>query len=126
MATFREMLAEHRADVFLDSTHFGETISYTPSGGAAGDVTAVVQRNGLEWMEQSDGSAEVETVSVHVSAADVTQPTRKDSFTTTEPDTSTATWGVDGWTYQDGMWTLRCVKINEAEISGSGYRTRRH
>jgi len=125
MATFRERLADHRGDVFLNTDHYAETVSYTPSGDNGTDISAVVQRSGLEWREQHDGGAEVETAIVRVSAADVS-PTRKDTIATTEPDASIATWGIDGWEYEDGMWMLQCVKISEAEITGAGHRTRRH
>ena len=123
MATFRMRMAAHKTSVFLNTGHFAETVSYTPAGGSASSITAVVVRHGADLEEVASGNVEVELADIHVDVSDVEMPARGDRVETTEADDSTGTWGVDSKRYQEGMWVLGCVKLSGREVAGGEYRT---
>ena len=70
---------------------FGESIAYTPSGGAAATITAVVDRDTVAVEPSDDGTYTVHRMTIHVRTSDV-------ATRTLELDAATidgASWALD-------------------------------
>lgn len=53
--TFRTQLQDDAKNCFMNTDEFAETISYTPYGGSARSITAVIVRDPLQRSEQDGG-----------------------------------------------------------------------
>lgn len=120
-------MAGHVAGTFLNTDHFAESVTYTPDGGSASSITALVDRGGAEFLpEVHDGSTEIWRASIHVADSDVAMPQRGDQIAATGPDGNAETWNVDSiGAHSDGMWTLECTLEKERAIAGAGSRLKR-
>jgi len=87
---------------------FGETITYTPSGGAGSSITAVCSNLAVDVDHYPDGDAAVTRGQVLVSSDDVTQPGRGDSVAV-----DSVTYRVVGWQRVAGGWVC---DVSQSEI----------
>lgn len=110
--------------VFLNTNDFAESVTYTPDGGSASSITALVFREPMMWTETATGSVELYRATIQVALSDVSSPGRGDAIAVTGPDGSAETWKVDDWHYQDNMWVLNCRRTEARELAGEGYRGR--
>jgi len=77
------------AATFLDTDDFGESVTYTPAGGEASSISAVVEKEDAfqEAYVRGEGFA---TAVLHVKVSDVDSPQHGDTFTI-----SGKTWELD-------------------------------
>ena len=84
---------------FYNTAEFAESITYTPTGGVAATISAVVERAG-ENQEPYLRGPDTATAIIHVKVSDVATPQWLDTFTFNSAD-----WRLDpdlGVIYQDG------------------------
>lgn len=103
--SFLDTIRTLHKTVFLNTDHVAEQITYTPSGGSATTIPALVERG--EALHQStypDGQMVPAMLTVHVSDEDVTNPTVNDTFTI-----DNQLWLVEGQPFNNGagMITLQ-------------------
>ncbi len=118
--TFKTQQAADISNVFLNSDEFAETVTYHPDGGANKDILAVVGEP-LTDTEETEGGGRTLTrrVEVRISAdatAGIDAPTYKDEITI-----RSLKWSVRGFTDEDGMWMLECVRAEKVEHSSEGH-----
>ncbi len=86
--------------VFFNADEFAETVSYTPKGGAAVDITAIVTREGAHQEPYVRGPSTA-IGSVIVKKSDVSNPQHGDTYAF-----DSQTWEHDpenGVTYEDAQ-----------------------
>lgn len=99
--------------------HFGQSATYTPKGGSASSITAMLEL--LDEEEDSDGQASNESARLTVSTADVSDPDKGDVVS------------IDGrsWTVSriesiiGGLATLIVLRPVATSRARPGYRTER-
>lgn len=119
--TFAENLADDVTNVFLNTTEFAETISYTPSGGQAADISAQVLREDIEPDYGDDGRVRRRSARVFISTADVASPGEQDTLVF-----DSLTWAVERVErVEGGMAELLVRRVEHVERSGEAHRIRR-
>jgi len=66
--TFKALMAADVSAVFLNADEFAEEITWTPAGGSARTITAVVDRQDVREEDQQDGRVLARRASIHASA----------------------------------------------------------
>lgn len=66
--------------IFLNTDEFAETITYTPSGGSATSISAIVEKDDI-FQEPYVRGPDTATCLVYVKASDVSTPQFGDTFT---------------------------------------------
>jgi hypothetical protein len=100
-----------------------ETVTYTPAGGSATSITAVVERNeGLSLNPYDDGHGSTKIITLYVDSTIVTSPTVDDTFTI-----DGQVWRVAGSPEKDGFGMTKLVvkRFEQNEKSGGEYRKKR-
>ncbi|MFH1616657.1 MAG: hypothetical protein ABIG61_16435 [Planctomycetota bacterium] len=97
--------------VFFNTDEFAETITYTPSGGEAVSISAI-----LEDMDPSimDVPPPADSMLLSVKYSDISSPGRGDTFTISEE-----TWYLVknlGGGYYDGTWKLLISRSDKRRI----------
>lgn len=113
----KDLLSSEAEQVFLNGYFFGQEISYTPNGGAATTINAVVELGETLRQEQDDrGQKTVKTATLLVLAG---------SFAVGDEFTFDGiTWKLEGSskTNNDGTQVLEVVSIEDVEV-GTKRRT---
>jgi len=93
-------------DVFFDSDEFAESVTYTPKGGAASTITAIVIKDS-PFQEPYVRGEETARCEIEVKASDVASPQYGDTFTIDsvvwEFDPSRGVIRDDGYTLLIGL-----------------------
>lgn len=96
----------------------GDTVSYTPTGGAAGDITAVLSPFFRDEADGEDGLEQPEKRQITVQISEVATPLIHDKVTINAVD-----WDVSAILEQDeNLARLELTKGVTQEHSGPGYR----
>src|SRR5574343_292898 len=108
--TLASQIVTDANDVFLDTDDFAESITYTPSGGAAVTVSAIVNRNPLQT-RGTDNNARLEfEIEIEVAVESVAAVILNGdtvALKKREGDTADTTFKVSHIVQQDsGMWRL--------------------
>ena len=115
--SFKTDIAADLAAVFFNPLEFGESVTYTPSGGAAKTITICYADENLAIQTpQPPGDSMI----ILVQYTDATAPGRGDSFTI-----HSATWYLEGITAggpEEGIWHIRVTRSARRDIGGSGRR----
>lgn len=112
--TFKDQLKKDSAAVFFNTSHFGEEIVYTPYGGSAKTIRAMVNRNPSDPMAEGGQRTMENTIEVFIS----TDATHGISSITLGEDKVQVADDIGGavrkYTVQriiaqdEGMWQLLC------------------
>ncbi len=114
-------------NVFLNTDHFAESVTYTPAGESGSAISAIVDRGPLAYLEVdgvSQGNMELTECRVFVSKTDLTAPARGDTVLITNAAGADETWRVDGWEYDEAGWWLNCKLVTSRELSAPAARRR--
>lgn len=112
----------------LDVVEFrdwGETITYTPSGGGGSEITAVVARRGVQELDETpDGQAYYLEAQAIVRVADAATPALSDVLSFPEEAGGTAVdWDVGAPPFLPGDGTVRFICRRKHYVSKApGYR----
>jgi len=113
---FKDQMAADAANIFLNTDEFAESISYTPYGGAAKTIKAIVTRNRISPDSQEQGRVLINQVEIQI-ANDVTNgiaTVTKGQDTVSLPaflGGSASTWRiVDILDHDSAMWRLLARK----------------
>ena len=124
MASQFETLFREIANPVLDE-HLGESVTYTPDGGSATTITAIVGV-GVEELSDSDDRSFTRIrrlFSIHDSATTgVLAPARGDVIAYDSVDYRVI--DIDR-NEQAGRYDLDCLSLTTVEVAGSQYRMRR-
>lgn len=124
--SFATRKAGHVTSVFLNTSHYAESVTYTPVGGTGSAINAVVIHDALGYVEDDTGNLEAHRIRVYVDKDDVSSLARGDSVAVTQVDgTGTDTYRVDEFERQDEMMILTCVRAAEEEITDERFRGHR-
>ncbi len=117
MSKFDNAFATVGSDPLFDQ--FGETVSYTPVGGSASDITARIIRDAFEREDSEDGLRTSWRARVVVKTADVASPQEGDVLTF-----HSLTWKVDAVDIESakGEAALDVIAVTDQEFSGEGSR----
>ena len=115
--TIAEIMAADLAATESD----GESLTYTPSGGAGVAVTGwFVEEDPVESSVR-DGEVRTRTARVWIPVASVAQPAAGDTVTK-----GSETWSVETFRpIADAVWQIRLSRAESRERSRDGYRIRR-
>ncbi len=115
--TLKTQLPTDAINVFLNSNELAESITYTPSGGAAKTINAVIDRERLNQQGQDQGrtvSKECEIWIANDSTSGVTSVSKGQdtvAFPIYNQGGSNVTWRVIEIVSKDeGMWHLRVAR----------------
>ena len=104
MPTLQEDMDGDRTGTFLETDEFATTVTYTPTSGSPSSIT-VVRIEGVYAIFDNKAAN-----LYHVSAADVSAPVRGDRITDNSED-----WTVVDIQNIDGMWELRCARMQDRQ-----------
>jgi len=98
--------------------YMGTTVTYTPKGGSASEITAIPDLLDTDRDEDEHGSADVQSINIDISLADVASPATGDTV------------AIDGVDYTvaavrdkaAGMATLECRRVDRVQHARSGWR----
>ncbi len=96
---------------FFNPDEFAETIAYTPSGGAAVSIAAVLEETDESIMAEAPPA---DSMILYVLTADVSNPQRGDAFTI-----SAETWYLVenlGGGSHEGMWKILVSRSDKRRI----------
>ncbi len=114
--TFKTKLDDDVNNKFLNTDEFAETISYTPYGGAAKPIKAIVTRNRLNPDSQNQGHVLINQVEIQIAndATNGVASVNKGQDTVSLPaiiGDSASTWRiVDILDHDSAMWRLLARK----------------
>lgn len=117
----REQMAADLAAIHGEADGPAETVTYTPDGGAAAQVSAVLCRLGKETVNLPDGTRDVETARLVVTVATVAAVTLKDRVTV-----AGITGGTEEWAVHEILWEnaaareLRLIRDTRRRLIGAG------
>ena len=123
--TFKTQMATDAAGVFLSTSEFAETVTYTPSGGSGRSISAVVDRTQYVSQVGADGATDERHAMLYASTDATsgvgTSPGLDDTITI-----GSDTWHVVAVVQQDdAMAALDIVRLVPSERSRSDYRRNR-
>lgn len=119
--TLKSRIADDAKDVFLNTSEFAETVTYTPSGGIAQQIPAVVVR---EPAAADDGSTGLERhvfADLIITLEDIASPSTKDIINFDSKDWNIVSIVTPG----DGTARLRAYRREPLEKSAQGHRIER-
>lgn len=124
--TFKTRVASDVKDVFLNADEFAETITYTPHGGAAQTINAIVIRDPAEPDEGGLGGQEYSLYAdVTIATEDVASAGTDDVLAFPKAaGGSNVNWNVIGLPLVpgDGTAHLRVFRREGIEKTGQGHR----
>jgi len=111
---FKDQIASDAVNVFLNSDEFAESISYTPRGGVAKIVKAIVNRGQVVVSAQDTqrlGHDQIEIFISTDSTNGIQIVSKQDTFTAPGLNGAVVPWGVIKILDSDpGMWHLLAEK----------------
>lgn len=114
-------MATDAGTVFLNPNEFADTVTYTPSGGSARSIAAIVDYNVIASGTFVDGQTQSDRATLYASrnaSAGIPSPSLDDQFTI-----ASATWKVIGIPQKDdAMVALDIIKLAPRERSSETYR----
>lgn len=120
--TFKENMQSDVDDVLLNLTEFGETVSYTVSGGSPKDIQAVLDRNiAIEIVKRNTGDWKKQIVIMAISRDStngIANPGEDDKITF-----DSKTWDVERILEQDDQFAqLAAIFLEPIEYAAEEYR----
>ncbi len=111
--SLKTQMQDDVSTVFLNINDFAQEITYTPSGGVATTINAVVVRSEDTALIPFDVEhSQEKRISIEVSTTDVVTMSRSDTFTI-----DSLVWLVEGSSQQDGvgMRTIELLRVQPFE-----------
>jgi hypothetical protein len=110
--SFQDLMASDMDDVFLNSSEFAEEITYTPNGGTAATVTAIVTRTRPGPAGGQEGRSQRASIEIVVSKTTVPTVIKgKDLVVTNDVNGTSRDWiVVDVLDSDTASWHLLCNK----------------
>ena len=123
--TLKNQMATDATSVFLNLDEFAEEITYSPDGGDAKTISAIVQREEIDREAQHDGTQIIHRATAHIATdatAGVASPSLDDTVTL-----DSATWGIERIepANADGMVTIHLMRREGVEVSRERHRMER-
>ncbi|QDU61239.1 hypothetical protein Pan216_20930 [Planctomycetes bacterium Pan216] len=115
----RDQIRNHVDKAILNTNHFAQEITYTPDGGSATTIRAImVYDAGFGVQILDEGEEERKTAMARVKSSDVESPQRGETISD-----GTTTWSITGVTRgMDFMTTLNLIAIGDVLKSRRGRR----
>ena len=125
MSKFSDIIGSVGVPVLFDQFGDAGVVSYTPAGGVAVELTAVVGPEKTEEMESDTGGRDVRVTRTLLVRTDpdsdqggVAQPATNDSVTI-----SSVEWAVESIIFRtDNLARLQLVRLGVVELSRANYR----
>lgn len=111
--TLKQQMQDDVSTVFLDTDDFAESIRYTPDGGVATTINAVVDRRENKALTPFEVEIKQEKlISIEVATTDVSSLSIKDTFTI-----DSLVWLIEGSPQQDsvGLMTIELIRVQPYE-----------
>ena len=126
--TFKEQVEADVAAVFLNEDEFAESITYTPTGGVARTILAIVDRQDETIEYRDGGQVRVRVREIHVADHATTGidydslALQTDTVTITD-DSASELWPILEVVDRElGMFGVRVERVIRDEISADGHR----
>jgi hypothetical protein len=80
MGTFQDFWANSFKNILLSTSNGGESVTYTPAGGSASTINAIISNWSVDYQENQNGTDQIITCNAQLSVLDVASPAVADSM----------------------------------------------